>query len=185
MDPQEEWERAEKELEEKGELQQSSLWRYLRLGLSIILVILILTYILVDPNVRDVITGFFESSTVVDSVFEYGDKTIVFDGTTYSQLVGLWQDNQEAEFRACLGGTVNKNKYVVDKILLPDIHSANVYRVISGPCPDNTIIDLHSHPFQRCIASQVDLNGLEIKKKTSPDLLLAVMCTEERISFYG
>ncbi len=183
IDPEKEAREIDEELDEDAErLSVSPYWRY---GLAIILAVLFISYLIVSPRVHDVIAGFFESSSVDSGYFNYGNKTIVFQGNTYDELVELYRDNQEHEFKSCLKGRVEGNNYIVSEVMQPEVHSAHVYRVVSDPCPVGTIIDLHSHPYQRCIASQTDLDSLERIKKDNPKMLLAVMCTEERISFYG
>lgn len=177
----------EQELRELDDepIEPSPFWKYFRYALGIFLILLTVSYFVVDPQVRDVIAGFFESETLEENTILYGNKTVVFSGGTYEVLRVAWHDNQEHEFKACLLGSVSNNTYVIKQVHFPEVYSQHVYRVVSEGCPENTIIDLHSHPYQRCVASQTDIRGLEELRKTNDQVLLAVMCTEERISFYG
>jgi proteasome lid subunit RPN8/RPN11 len=172
---------VEDEPEEFGEESVSPGWRRV---LAVFLAFLFITYLLVDPRVRQAVVGLTESSTVDDERFRYEDKVVAFQDGSWGELQETWESTQDHEFRVCLTGRVRNGTYAVTDVYHPDVYQESVYHVRSGACPATTIVDLHSHPYQQCVASQTDLDHIEQVRDSYPDRLLAVMCTRERISFY-
>lgn len=162
------------ELEDKG-----NFWKYVWRIVGIFMVLLILSYMLAGYSVMGVIVGLFDSETVDGNVIEsdYGD--IVFGPRVGEVLSNLYHEN-EKEFKACVMGTYNGG-YVLDKVFLPNIHFQDYDRVVSSPCPEGTLLDLHSHPQQHCTFSAQDLNGFD---PMSEDTLLTVMCGDDRFIFH-
>ena len=52
-------------------------------------------------------------------------------------------------------------------------------------CPDDTLIMLHTHPFKHCEASRTDLNTLRKQKRVNENLLMIVMCEDNRYVIYS
>ena len=88
------------------------------------------------------------------------------------------------EFKVCLKGEIRENDYFIDELIVPEIYSQEYNKVISEPCDKDTLIDLHSHPFRRCLASFQDILNIRRLKSVNEDILLAVMCEEDRFYLY-
>jgi proteasome lid subunit RPN8/RPN11 len=134
---------------------------------------------------------FFESrseSSVLDKdslTFATNGKTIQFDEAVYEKLKSIYFANPEHEFKACLFGEVKENTYFIKSVVEPKVFSQSPFHVSAEPCTPSAIIDLHSHPFQKCIASATDISYLNRLKSVNPIALMAVMCEQDRMSFYA
>ncbi len=163
------------ELEEKGKFKKH-VWKLV----SVLMIVLVLSYMLTGFTVMSIIAGFFDSAKIEGSTLngEYGE--IIFNSNTNKILSTLYNEN-EKEFRACVIGDYVEGKYVLDKVVLPTIHFQDYDQVVSSPCPKETLLDMHSHPQQHCIFSEVDINGFNPGNENT---LLTVMCGDGRFIFH-
>src|SRR3989344_2748853 len=74
--------------------------------------------------------------------------------------------------------------YYITEVLIPITYEQTYRSVTSEPCPPNSIIDLHSHPFRRCLPSDQDFNNFKLFKEKNPDALMVVMCEDNRFGIY-
>jgi len=149
---------------------------------SVFVLIMFLLYVL-WPS--DVLQGFVVSQSIDDYVLTHKEKTITFDSGVYTKLVDHYLAYQKREIKACLLGNIEGDLYSVTDIVFPKVVDASVVHIRAMQCPERTIVELHSHPIYRCVASRVDINGLRMKQKKNPDLLLMVMCSEKRFAVYS
>jgi len=149
----------EEELIVEGEFEEEGggAWRVVS-GLA--LALLVISYSVLNPSVREVVVSLFESEQG-RGVFEHDGKTVVFENNTWPLLVSLFKSSQRSEFKACLLGSLSGAEYRVGRVTIPRTYFKTVFKVVSEPCPPGTIISLHSHPYLRCVASQQDLSNLE------------------------
>ena len=147
--------------------------------LGIVMIMLILGYYLI---VSDALLGLINSNTLKDNVLEKNGITVTFRNNTLEQLQEEYIAHQGREIKACLFGEVENTKYAVTGISFPEVISANVVHILTPGCPNDAIIDIHSHPINRCIPSGVDLRNFGIRKRTSPELIMMIMCWKNRFS---
>ena len=96
--------------------------------------------------------------------------------------------NQKTEFSVCLIGSFFKNTYYIQELYYPEIIQQAFDHVRFKSCPNNsiknTIIVLHTHPYKNCIFSEQDINSYEQNKQSYPDIMIALMCENNRFTFY-
>ena len=176
-------EKAEKELlrplEEHELLDKSSFWPHFWKAVGVFLVVLILSYMLTGYAVRSIIAGRSGSEKISGGFLDSEYGVVVFSGDSYEKLKELYHAN-EKEFKACLLGDFSEELYFIDEVYLPEIHFQDYDRVVSSSCPEDTLIDLHSHPQQHCTFSQVDLEGFN---PGNLNALMSVMCSDDRFIF--
>lgn len=126
------------------------------------------------------------SGTVSDQMMLLsGDTVIIFRGDSYEQLRQHYLDHQTVEFKVCLQGFVVDNTYFVDGFYVPRIYGQTVHSVQSEGCNSETIISLHSHPFERCIPSPQDRISAEAFSERSLEGISGLMCGLDRFTIYG
>ena len=79
-------------------------------------------------------------------------------------------------------GRQEGSSYIISKVEFPEIIRANVIHVVSVSCPVETLIDLHGHPINSCLASAQDVSVYEKLKQYSPDLRMMIMCSSTRFA---
>ncbi len=173
-------ERAERELlrpvEDHELYGKSNFWKHFWKAISALMLIIILSYMLTNYSVRTILAGKMDSDVVSEGVLESEYGIVIFTNGVYAELRDLYHAN-EKEFKACVLGEYLDGQYILDELFLPKMHFQDYDQVISSPCPERTLIDLHSHPQQHCTFSEVDLNGFTpIEENT----LLGVMCSDDR-----
>ena len=162
------------ELEEK-----SKVWGYFWSFIGIVLVFLILSYMLTGYTVRSIIAGKADSESVENNVIESEYGRIVFTDEAYGKIKELYYAN-EKEFKACLLGDYDGSQYLINKVYFPKIHFKDYDQVVSNPCPEGTLLDMHSHPQQHCTFSKQDINGFVPAEEST---LLVIMCADGRFVF--
>tara|TARA_B100000315_G_scaffold149474_1_gene138211 strand:- start:269 stop:796 length:528 start_codon:yes stop_codon:yes gene_type:complete len=174
----------EQEIEELP--QKSKIKKFFILIIGLILVFLVSTYYLFAFGADDVLAGFIQSSKIDNKLtLEFKDKKIIFTKDSYEELLKIYDENLEVEFKACLKGNVKNNIYDINKIIIPKTYSQTYKSVRAEPCDTNTLIDLHSHPFRRCLASIHDITNFRRLKSVNENILLSVMCERDRFFVYG
>jgi len=164
----------EHELEEKSKIK-----KYVWMVVGLFLILLMASFMLTGYSVRSIIAGKTNSEKIEASVInsEYGK--ILFVEGVYVELKELYHEN-EKEFKACLIGEYSDEVYLINDLFLPKMHFQDYDKVVSSPCPDNTLLDMHSHPQQHCTFSEQDLKSFQ---PINENTLLTVMCENDRFIF--
>lgn len=166
-------------------IPQSKIKKYLVIILALILIFLISTYYIVFYSSDEILSGLIQSYKIDDKLtLNFKDKKIIFSKDAYDKLNKIYDENKELEFKACLKGDVENNIYDINNIVVPKTFSQKYNEVISERCDNETLIDMHSHPFRRCLASFQDIINFRKLKITNENVLLAVMCEKDRFYLY-
>tara|TARA_Y100000310_G_C20699165_1_gene828077 strand:- start:4614 stop:5168 length:555 start_codon:yes stop_codon:yes gene_type:complete len=178
-------EKAERELlrpVEDHELESGgNFWKYFWRAIGTLMIILIISYMLTNYTVMSIIAGRADSDVVSGNSLDSAYGSVVFSEGTYEKLKELYHAN-EKEFKACLIGDFSEGNYLISEVFLPKMHFQDYDRVLSSPCPEDTLIDMHSHPQQHCTFSQVDLEGFDPMNENT---IMSVMCYDDRFIFHG
>ncbi len=174
---------------EDEEPQRPSLLRKIVLVLlSIILIILLMSYVFVTFPVKDIILGKEDSVVLINGTridMKDVSLSIVFETKTYKILEKAYLNNQEYEFSACLQGFISNGTYYITSMYQPVMYTRSFASVRFQQCSNDTLIVLHSHPYLRCSASEQDIETWDRTKELNPDVLMVIMCDRERFSVYG
>jgi proteasome lid subunit RPN8/RPN11 len=170
------------------ELEESPLRRFLKktyvIGLALFIILLLIVNTNAGYHIMNLVTGKLVSSRFEDYTFTLSSgRTVFFTNETWNALLTLYRTNEQHEFAACLKGSIEEGNYMVDELYVPRTYKQDVYSVTSDICKDS-IIALHSHPPLKCLFSEQDIKYYEVLKKESPDAMVALMCSENMISFY-
>ncbi|MFH0752820.1 MAG: hypothetical protein V1914_04475 [archaeon] len=170
------------EIREKGLLN-----KFLVMFMGLFMIFLFLSYFLVGPSTMSIIAGMFGSDILNEEqlVVVKGNLTISFSEGVYSELKQLYLDNPRHEFKVCLHGTKDGTTYAITEVIIPETFEQEFNYVVARPCPPNALIDFHSHPEKHCTPSYHDVQLLKRLKENNPDLIMAVMCTLDRFTFYS
>lgn len=150
------------------------------------LLIIVLVYFLTNPAVRNIISGLIESSTLDE---EYGvnidsDSKLIFLNNSYIKLIKIYDENLGKEFKVCLKGDIVNEDYLINEIYEPEMFFQSYKEVVAEPCPEDSLVSMHTHPLKHCLPSQVDLENFEVFKRENSKALMAVMCERGRFNFY-
>ena len=168
------------------EIPKSKIKKYLILILALVLIFLVSTYYVVFYGVDDVLSGLIQSYKIDDKLtLNFKENKIIFSKEAYDELNSIYDKNKELEFKVCLKGYVENKVYNINNILIPKTFSQKYNEVVSEKCDNNTLIDLHSHPFRRCLASFQDIINFKRLKITNENVLLAIMCEKDRFYLYN
>jgi len=151
--------------------------------IALLLLILVLSYLL--PSSRILSSQFNSYEINQDTIILKSNNKIVFDEGVYQELLGIYNNNQQHEFKVCLMGDKGNNVYRVDSIEIPRVISQDFSSVRAEPCGDGTIIALHSHPFKSCYFSVHDINSFRLTRNIDENTIIGIMCEPERFNFYG
>lgn len=135
------------------------------------------------------LSRYFEGRLLSASISETDEVALeqgvlVFKPAVYEELKQIFLDNQEAEYKVCLIGEKIGEEYVVTDLYIPSIYERTVYSVRSAGCNAETIVSLHTHPYEQCVFSEQDLRSAEAFRKVNPEGISAVMCTLDRFTVY-
>ena len=111
-----------------------------------------------------------------------GDS-IIFLENTHLLLKEEYLNNEHVEISVCLQG-YKEIIYYVTSLYFPEIIEQSVDHVKFRQCPKETIIWLHSHPYNKCIASEQDILTLKKQKEISEDILMLIMCSTNQFNAY-
>ena len=165
------------------EKEDSKIKKILIILMAIFLIFLITSYI-VGGNLLQILESLSESKKAENKII-YADNIIInFQENTYEKLQELYLNNQDVEIVACLKGEKINEIYEIKELFIPKISEQTVSHVSYNPCPNSTLITLHSHPYKRCIASQTDINNLKEVKQRNLNTLMVIMCQPDRFSVY-
>ena len=172
------------ELEEE---KKPGLFKKIFLGvIALLLIFLIISRVGLGPEILHIFAGKLASHELDENLsITLKDGTeIVFNPGTYQELLEYHDRREGKEIKACLLGDKKDNEYLLNDIFFPEIIRNDVFSVTSAPCPDDTLVPLHSHPDNRCLYSSQDAKSHESFKKINPDAISAVMCSKTRFGFY-
>lgn len=158
----------------------------LKLVFGTLILILVFSYFLAGGNFLKVLEGKMVSAEI-DSEFvvnlEDGTK-VLLSSDIYNKLLAIYTSSGGNEIKTCLLGSVDDDIYKVTALYVPTIYSQTGISVVSEPCDKNTIISLHSHPVEMCLFSKQDIDTYESQLENNPDLIIGLMCSKTRFSFY-
>ena len=152
--------------------------------ISIFLLLLFLSYLLFNSQVRDIFESLLVSEKLIDNKVVLKDINITFTNESYDKLISIYNENLDKEFKVCLYGKIENNNYLIEEVIQPRTYLQTFNSVIADICDNDALIDLHSHPFRRCIPSDVDVNHYLENRKYNSNLILGVMCEKDRFYFY-
>tara|TARA_Y100000310_G_scaffold345531_1_gene466128 strand:- start:47596 stop:48156 length:561 start_codon:yes stop_codon:yes gene_type:complete len=167
-------------LEDAEESKLKKVYLYTVGGL---LILFMISFIFVTFPVGDILAGKIESNKLQGNLLIHEDLQIIFTTEVLNQLQQIYARDQSVEFSACLQGTVDNNDYHITNLYEPKTYLQQFNHVSFESCKDSIIL-LHSHPHQRCIASSTDINTLSQAQTANPDTLMLVMCEFDRFSVY-
>jgi len=145
--------------------------------IAILLVILMLSFIYLNYP----IIGQLVSKPVTDNTLYLKNVSVVFEDKPLAIIQEAY--TSELETTMCLQGTHTGNKYTITNVYTPKIYSQSRTHVTHAGCED-TLILFHTHPYKSCIASGTDMNTLKKNQETDPNIIMIVMCEQNRFSLY-
>jgi hypothetical protein len=145
--------------------------------LGIFLLLLIVSF-----SFSDTLSGLIQSKKVSQSALYFPESTVIFEGNTLELLQKEYVSNENREIKACLFGTKAGSSYIISRVEFPEIIRANVIHVVSVPCPVETLIDLHGHPINSCLASAQDVSVYDKLKQSNPVVRMMIMCSSTRFA---
>jgi len=177
--------KEQKEVVLPEEEKESPYKKVIIITLACLLIILFLTYIIANSIGLNILSGFISSKQTQGNQLDFtaGGK-IEFMNNSLEQLQLLFAQNPNKEFKSCLKGSVFNDTYIINQVYIPKIYSQEVNEVISDPCSDDSLVDLHSHPKNHCLPSQQDFITFKHFKSRQPLGLMIVMCTPNRFAVY-
>lgn len=154
--------------------------------MTFIILLLLLSYLLPSAGLITIISSRFDSYEINNNeIILKNNNKIIFERNTFNDLLKIYNENQQHEFKACLIGNKENNNYKINRIDIPKIFYQDFSSVRSEPCSKNTIISLHSHPFKRCYFSVHDVNNYRLVRSINKEAIIGIMCEPERFNFYG
>lgn len=148
----------------------------------VIVVGIFLLLLILSLSFSDAIHGIIQSKQVKQNILYFQNASIVFEGNTLEQLQTEFINNEHREIKACLFGNQKDSSYIISKVEFPEVIRANVIHIVSVQCPINTLMDLHSHPINQCLASGQDIEVYNKAKESNPNLRMMVMCSSTRFA---
>ncbi|MFH1972813.1 MAG: hypothetical protein ABIJ18_05030 [archaeon] len=172
-------------LHEEEDIEEESLWKkiFVILG-SVFLILLVMSYMFTSYGVREIIAGMLDSEEVEDNIVDTGEFKVIFEGETYNDVLEIYEENLAVETKMCLLGNYDGD-YHVTEVIKPVIYSQEFNQVVSASCDKDAIIALHSHPYKRCLASEQDISNLKQSQEVNPNVIVGIICEEDRFSFYS
>ena len=180
-----EWAKENNRLRERT--QKNDLYHLMKIIFSVLLLVLVVFVFVFYPHF-DSLIGKIHLASVDEGILNFKDYEIIFYNNSDIVLEQLYLEYQRldgVEMTACLLGEVIKNTYNINEIYIPLIYSQEWNRVVYSGCPNETIIMYHTHPEHKCIASKTDLNTFSKGKENNEDLLMMIMCYENKYRMYN
>ena len=154
--------------------------------IAIFLIILVTTYLLTDPLIRNIFAGLIESNKIDNNIVNINSTNkLIFQQNTYNELLAIYDSNIEKEFKVCLNGNIENGNYFINEIYVPETYLQTHNQVVAEPCSNITIVDMHSHPLKHCLPSEQDFISFKSFKEISNNAIMAVMCQRNRFNFYS
>ncbi|MEK6867660.1 MAG: hypothetical protein AABX98_02440 [Nanoarchaeota archaeon] len=162
--------------------------------IGLFLLYLMTTYFGIGPYILQIFEGQIVSEQLDANytLFLGNGTTVIFDEAMYAELLAYYIAHQRYEFAACFMGNLTFTNggeggkiYLLTAMEIPHTYSQSVHRVVSSGCPAETLVSLHTHPYKHCLFSEQDINSFFVFHQRSPTGLFALMCEEDRFTFYG
>ena len=148
----------------------------------IILGAIILSVLVFSLSFSGFLSSIVQSKTIDNNMIQFKNATIVFENNVLQLLQEEFVTNEHREIKACLFGNKDGTIYNVNNIEFPKVLRASVSHVAAVPCSIDTLIDLHSHPINRCLASGHDVVVHSQRQKTNLELRMMIMCSSTRFA---
>jgi len=173
--------------EERVEEKKNHLWKIILCFLALIFIIL---YFTSGPFGLSNIVGLLGSDKV--EVKDNGNVEIKirnlnldFTQEVYDELKTKFNENPKKEFKVCLFGEREGNQFNIKSMTIPKVYEESLVSVSADLCPSNTLIPLHSHPFNNCEVSETDKESQRYFKQINNESVGGVMCAIDRFILYG
>ena len=181
---------VENDVSEESRLSRI-LKRFALFVIGVFLVYLSLTYLGIGPYMLQIFEGQIVSTAVNENftVFIGNQTTVIFEEEVYHELLVYYIAHQRYEFAACFFGNLTfideEKTYFLTSMEIPHMYSQSLHRVISTGCSTETLVSMHTHPYKHCLFSGQDIESFFIFQERAPNGLYALMCEEDRFTFYG
>jgi hypothetical protein len=153
--------------------------------IAVFMIFLIVSYILYSNGLGIIIQGQISSYKLANNEIALkGENKIIFQDGSYEELLKIYYNNQEHEFKACLLGGISDGIYYINSVAIPKTFSQTFSSVTAEPCTNEAIISLHSHPYKSCFFSLHDISTYRHVKAIREDAMMAIMCEPDRFNFY-
>lgn len=161
----------------EGPIVESSWRKPLLYLLGVLLLVLF-----VSLSFSDFMQGLVHSRTASGYQLTFPNETVFFEGNTLELLQNEYVSHEDREIKACLFGVQDGSNYIISNVEFPEIIRANVIHVVSVSCPVETLIDLHGHPINKCLASEQDIEFYDELKRSNPSVRMIIMCSSNRFA---
>lgn len=158
---------------------ESKIKHFLVIGVGIFILLIVLSW-----TFSFELGGYINSRKVSNNVLDFKETKIFFEGDVLQRLLEEYQTNEHREIKACLFGERIGADYIIGDVIFPTVVRANVLHVVSVGCPENTTIDLHSHPINECWPSEQDLETYSTISQENPGIRMIIMCGRDRFSLF-
>ena len=176
----------QEELPETFSEKHPKLIKILTLSIAAFLLIIVIIYFLTNPQVRSILAGLIESETIEQNIVKLkSGGNLIFTDDTYEELMQIYDNNPDLEFKVCLMGYIENKDYIITSIFKPKMFLQTHSSVTAEPCPKDSLVSMHSHPLKHCLPSTIDLKNFERFKLENQNALMAIMCEKHRFNFYS
>ncbi|MFT4282874.1 MAG: hypothetical protein ACMXX6_00430 [Candidatus Woesearchaeota archaeon] len=151
---------------------------------TLFMVFLISSFVYITYPSFDIIKSKIESRPLQGDLLQTPSLNIYFGEGIYEEILEVYKRNQNVETALCFQGNIQGNNYFVENIYKPNIISQGPRHVTHEACSEE-IVMFHTHPYQRCSASRQDIQTLENAKLSNPEVIMIIMCEENRFSVYS
>lgn len=151
---------------------------------TILMCIMLLTWIFMQYPLSTVIAGQLRSGSVKGTTLETLGYAIQFEQKTLDTITTAWYANLNQETTLCLHGKQVNTTYYLSYAYQPEIFEQSFKHVRHAPCDNETIMMFHTHPYKSCLASSTDLNTLKNAQERDEDILMMIMCEGNRYTVY-
>ena len=165
----------DREILEESELQKKAK-KTARIVVSLFLILIVLSFLI--PN--DVVQSLIEQKQIRGNKIESGKITVLFENDVYQDLKEVYLKNQLTEISFCLKGKIINSIYSITSFYRPQTYFATPVSVSSTKCDKDTIITMHTHPFNNCLLSQQDV--LSYYSYKDERLITMVMCSADNFA---
>ncbi len=148
----------------------------------LLLVGIMMLVLFISLSFSDFMQGLVHSRTASNYQLFFSNAAVIFENNTLQMLQEEFVVHEDREIKACLFGRQEGSNYIISNVEFPEIIRANVIHVVSVPCPVETLIDLHGHPINKCLASEQDIIFYEGLKRSNPSVRMMIMCSSNRFA---
>ena len=171
-------------IEEFEENQKRKGKKYVILFLTILSILLMLSYFYLGFPLFGIIAGQIESQRIQEGQLNLRGVTLQFLNETEQIVFKAYTNNPDVETSLCLEGQVMQDNYFVTNAYQPEIFSQSYTHVSHAPCSNETIALFHTHPYKSCLASEQDIQTLRRNQQENPAVIMVIMCEPDRFSVY-